>query len=631
MYGDKGLDNTRMASMIEPLSPQRSNILGILKSPKGKAASGPSSTRLSWRLGSCHGSVDKENLSFTSDSTPGLHDGSSILSALHSPPSKRLGQLLASPMRTRHPLEDHDPNSQDSGFGNSMPESEECRTLDSSPSFKAKGCTRVARRQDENETTYVSENTEFSQQVSSYSCVSSTEVSKFTSPSRAQLRSLPSSTPGKKVSPLCSPRNRWQSSHTHSPVLQKSHSSGAESIDDGFLDFLELEKASVVSSTTSGVPSGIGSLLSQPIVKNSEESSEKQQNEKVQSHTSFRRSISLIEGQTPPSSRVRMCLFREEKKSVEKENVEESEGTFGFKRPEPPEGQNCPSRVKRRRFAMQSNSAEYSSPQLWTSTKVETTTEEIVYMPPVLKRSISDSEAVIKSALQRSSTDPDLIGDFTRPYSLPLIPGRHQDLKTITPDTLAALLRGKYDDCVDSFDIIDCRYPYEFEGGHIKGAKNLFTKEQILNELINKVNEKKTSKDESSSSSENSVEGTSENKAKAEFKFKRDILVFHCEFSSERGPSLSRFLRESDRTYNKECYPALHYPEIYLLHGGYKAFFEKHRDLCEPCSYLPMLDARFESDFRYCRAKSKSWTGGAGTTIESSRLAFRGSLKRLGL
>lgn len=38
-----------------------------------------------------------------------------------------------------------------------------------------------------------------------------------------------------------------------------------------------------------------------------------------------------------------------------------------------------------------------------------------------------------------------------------------------------------------------------------------------------------------------------------------------------------RFLREADRKANKENYPALNYPELYLLEGGYKAFHEQQK------------------------------------------------------
>jgi hypothetical protein len=35
-----------------------------------------------------------------------------------------------------------------------------------------------------------------------------------------------------------------------------------------------------------------------------------------------------------------------------------------------------------------------------------------------------------------------------------------------------------------------------------------------------------------------------------------------------------RYFRSEDRTIHERSYPKLHYPEIYLLEGGYKAFYE---------------------------------------------------------
>lgn len=56
-------------------------------------------------------------------------------------------------------------------------------------------------------------------------------------------------------------------------------------------------------------------------------------------------------------------------------------------------------------------------------------------------------------------------------------------------------------------------------------------------------------------------------------------------------------------------YPSLQYPEIYLLHNGYKEFFESNSDLCDPNAYRPMLEPKFTDEYKHFRAKSKSWAG----------------------
>lgn len=62
------------------------------------------------------------------------------------------------------------------------------------------------------------------------------------------------------------------------------------------------------------------------------------------------------------------------------------------------------------------------------------------------------------------SENPNLIGDYTRNYTLPLESGKHDDLKSILPETVVDLLEGKYAESVDVYKIIDCRYPYEYNG-----------------------------------------------------------------------------------------------------------------------------------------------------------------------
>jgi len=52
-------------------------------------------------------------------------------------------------------------------------------------------------------------------------------------------------------------------------------------------------------------------------------------------------------------------------------------------------------------------------------------------------RSHSETEVMIKSALSRAELHPDLIGDFSKPYCLPLIScAKHPDLKSISPHTV---------------------------------------------------------------------------------------------------------------------------------------------------------------------------------------------------
>ena len=115
--------------------------------------------------------------------------------------------------------------------------------------------------------------------------------------------------------------------------------------------------------------------------------------------------------------------------------------------------------------------------------------------------------------------DSMLIGDASKRYVLPVIAhGKHKDLKEITPTTLVKLLNGEYSHVVETFEVIDCRYPYEYEGGHIKGAINIHTQKQLHEKYL-------VSKESVTAKSTQSPSG-------------RHILLFHCEFSSQRAPDL---------------------------------------------------------------------------------------------
>lgn len=81
--------------------------------------------------------------------------------------------------------------------------------------------------------------------------------------------------------------------------------------------------------------------------------------------------------------------------------------------------------------------------------------------------------------------------------------------------------------------MIDARYSYEFEGGHITGAENfgLWDEKRFMDEFF---------PDSLGPKMPPAVPGDGEVP-----KFEpRDILIFHCEFSSARGPALLRALRK---------------------------------------------------------------------------------------
>ncbi|KAJ3329485.1 hypothetical protein HDU76_007830, partial [Blyttiomyces sp. JEL0837] len=58
---------------------------------------------------------------------------------------------------------------------------------------------------------------------------------------------------------------------------------------------------------------------------------------------------------------------------------------------------------------------------------------------------------------------------------LPHIETGRDALKRISCRTLVDLMMGRYQSTCPEFAIVDCRFPYEFDGGHIQGARNMIT------------------------------------------------------------------------------------------------------------------------------------------------------------
>ncbi|XP_054429956.1 M-phase inducer phosphatase 2 isoform X2 [Pteronotus mesoamericanus] len=328
-----------------------------------------------------------------------------------------------------------------------------------------------------------------------------------------------------------------------SPLAQRfslSPTKGAPDEDDGFVDVLENNL-----KDDDSVPPGMESLISAPLVKTSEK-------EEEQDLIIYSKCQRLFRSPSMPCSVIRPIL----------------------KRLERPQDRDLPIQNKRRRSV----------------TPLEEHQEAEEPKARVL-RSKSLCHDEIENILD--SDHRELIGDYSKAFLLQTVDGKHQDLKYISPETMVALLMGKFSNIVEKFVIVDCRYPYEYEGGHIKTAVNLPLEQDAELFLL-----------------QSPIMPCSLDK--------RIILIFHCEFSSERGPRMCRFIRERDRAIN--VYPSLHYPEMYILKGGYKEFFPQHPTFCEPQDYRPMNHEAFKDKLKTFRLKTRSWTGERSRRELCSRL-----------
>lgn len=127
---------------------------------------------------------------------------------------------------------------------------------------------------------------------------------------------------------------------------------------------------------------------------------------------------------------------------------------------------------------------------------------------------------------------------------------------------------GKFCKHFDDLLIIDCRFKFEYDGGHIDGAINISSIDELNNVFSDRFN-----------SQISPIEMVKKN---------RKLVIFHCEFSSHRGPLKAIELRKIDRHVCSEYYPNLYYPEVLILEGGYKEYYESEKKINRSLSYIEM-------------------------------------------
>ncbi|XP_030841421.1 M-phase inducer phosphatase [Strongylocentrotus purpuratus] len=356
--------------------------------------------------------------------------------------------------------------------------------------------------------------------------------------------------------------------------------------DDGFSDIFDTDSQEGSSSAFSDGLAGLihGALISPAGKAINSPPSHSIASESSQSGNIPNRGVDCNTLRTTPSGgpRCRKGIFK-----IPSQPVLARRNSSFLKRTERP--QDTPSPVQNKR----PRSSSVASPQVTSMEAEKTSPKNRMCLGRSLSM-LSPNDPYfrrIDQALSIEGGQHNLTGDRTKACSVPLVTGKQKDLKCISPETMCRLLRSEYDQEIAECHVIDCRYPYEFNGGHIKGAINIYEEVELKKMFL-----------------ENPLPPLPNNG--------RRVYIFHCEFSSQRGPKMLRLLRAQDRAANLENYPALYYPELYLLNEGYKAFFEYSTEFCEPKIYTPMNHDDHLEDLRYFRAKSKSWT-------ERSRLVTR--------
>jgi M-phase inducer tyrosine phosphatase len=148
-------------------------------------------------------------------------------------------------------------------------------------------------------------------------------------------------------------------------------------------------------------------------------------------------------------------------------------------------------------------------------------------------------------------------------------------LPRISQETMVEVLDGKYNCEYDRIVVVDCRFEYEYNGGHIDSAVNFNDKLQLADQLFASTPSGST------------------------------LLVLHCEYSAHRAPLTAKHIRNHDRNVNAYRYPQLTYPEMYILDGGYSEFYKHHKSKCYPQEYIAMDDRRHEQACERGMAKVK--------------------------
>jgi hypothetical protein len=189
-----------------------------------------------------------------------------------------------------------------------------------------------------------------------------------------------------------------------------------------------------------------------------------------------------------------------------------------------------------------------------------------------------------KGIMNLSIPRPDFLFD-TSEQAPPIRPRRcsegEEPFGLLSPAEFHELLEDPSSQGYNRVLIIDARFRYEYEGGHVHTAVNVYSRAQLV-EVYDR------------------------------YRTANVCVVVHCEFSQDRGPKLEWAFREHDRAMNREHYPHISFPRMFLLEGGYRRFVSEFPSDC--CGvYVPMRAAEYVANgtLNDCiREHKNEWTSG---------------------
>jgi len=154
-------------------------------------------------------------------------------------------------------------------------------------------------------------------------------------------------------------------------------------------------------------------------------------------------------------------------------------------------------------------------------------------------------------------------------------------------DALASL-RSRSSDLLD-VKLIDCRFPFAYDAGRVCGATNAYTPRDAQRVLTR----------------ESGVDAGA-----------RVAVVFYCARGEDESLRMWRHIRNLDRRSHVVDYPALSFPLMYVLRGGFDAFYDAHPEWCQG-SKITLNDTSYDIARREYAAMSREcwFRANAATSI----------------